>query len=55
MEIRKWFGVIGSKSSMSSLTDVKGLLFTMLSISNNSMCNASPCNNWSLTTAFKHL
>ena len=40
---------------MLSLTDVKCLLLTMLSIYNNSVCNASSCNNRSLTTAFKHL
>ena len=40
---------------MLSLTDVKGLLFTMVSISNNSMCNETSCNNRSLATAFKHL
>ena len=53
--IRKEFGVSGSKSLMSSLTEVKGILFTMISISNNSVCNASSCHNRSLTTAFKHL
>ena len=53
--IRKWLHVSGSKSSMLSLTDVKCLLLTMLSIYNNSVCNASSCNNRSLVTAFKHL
>ena len=52
--IRKWFGVSGSKSSISSLTDVIGLLFTVLSIYNNSMFNVPSCNNRYLTTAFKH-
>ena len=49
---RKWFGVIGSKSSISSLAGVRGRLLIILSPSVRKVDNASSVNNLSFTIVF---
>ena len=49
---RRWFGVIGSKSSILSLAGVRGRLLIILSTSVRKVDNASSVNNLSFTIVF---
>ena len=52
-DIRKWFGVMASKSLLIELTSVRGLLFTRASVSANAVSRTSSVTTWPWRTTFR--